>query len=699
MKKLAKNFLAPLAAMLFFCGALFGQTLAEHLFSSSAKDGSFLNRSAEAGFAEEEFRRGVQSYYRGFFNDAIMQFEKALSYLPDENLILDWLGKAYYRAGVEGTALEQWQFASNAGYGGILLENKIEVVRERRVNASVEENFKYTETGSFSGINNTEGGAFQIFSQPTSVLANADGTFWICAYGSNELVLLDINGNVVRRVTGPLNGFDRPVDVIRAQDGKILVSESAGDRISVLSASGIFEKYIGKKGRGVGELIGPQYLAQDYLGNIYATDFGNARVAVFDKDGNGLFSFGKKNAAFGGLKGPTGIAALGDSVYVADSVLGAVYEFDLSGNYAGVLVQEGTFKFPEAMKFSAAKDSLIISDRNRVFTIDLGTGAIFENAYMGNAPARVTSAVPDQNGNILAADFKNNEVCILSNMTELLGGLFVEIERVDAEKFPKVTMNVRVQNRRRQPVVGLSAENFYISEGKRPAAKLRFEGAASSNQNLDVAVVIDRSVSAELNPALDQAVRDIAASMQGVGGVTLISCGAIPVVEYTGDPSGLLKFSVSALKAAPSASCAFDLAVRMAVNNLINAQPKRAVVYITDGLMPQNSFDRYGLTDLTAYMDNNGVAFSVISLRQGALAEELDYIYKKSYGKSYYVYRPEGLGSIVQDLLAIPNGLYQFSFESVLQTDMGRAYLPLEVETYIMNRSGRDETGYFAPLQ
>ena len=98
-------------------------------------------------------------------------------------------------------------------------------------------------------------------------------------------------------------------------------------------------------------------------------------------------------------------------------------------------------------------------------------------------------------------------------------------------------------------------------------------------------------------------------------------------------------------------------------------------------------------------MSNNSVAFSVINLRQGALDQELDYIYKNSYGKAYYVYRPEGLSSIARDLLEVPNGLYQFSFESVLQTDMGRAYLPLEVETYIMNRSGRDETGYFAPLQ
>jgi hypothetical protein len=34
-----------------------------------------------------------------------------------------------------------------------------------------------------------------------------------------------------------------------------------------------------------------------------------------------------------------------------------------------------------------------------------------------------------------------------------------------------------------------------------------------------------------------------------------------------------------------------------------------------------------------------------------------------------------------------------------MYTDYGRAYLPLEVEVYLMERSGRDSTGYFAPLE
>ena len=202
-------------------------------------------RTAASGKGEEEFRRGVQAYYRGAFNDAILQFEKALSYLPGESVILDWLGKSYYRTGVEGEALQNWQYASDSGYGGLLLQNRIEIVRERRLvsGEGLEKPVKYTESGVFYG-KNQEGKL--VFSQPVSLLPNNDGTLWLVSYSSNELLKLDQNGLVLSRSFGPVNGFDRPMDIIRLDDGSILISEFAGDRISQFSSKGNFEKFIRK---------------------------------------------------------------------------------------------------------------------------------------------------------------------------------------------------------------------------------------------------------------------------------------------------------------------------------------------------------------------------------------------------------------------------------------------------------------------
>ena len=126
MKKSA----ALIISLLFSVFALYGQVTTD---DAGLKVPADRIRTGNEGFASEEFRRGVQAYYKGAFNEAIVQFEKALAYLPDDNLILDWLGKAYYKAGLEGSALSYWNNASENGYGGLLLENKIEIVRERRV--------------------------------------------------------------------------------------------------------------------------------------------------------------------------------------------------------------------------------------------------------------------------------------------------------------------------------------------------------------------------------------------------------------------------------------------------------------------------------------------------------------------------------------------------------------------------------------
>lgn len=687
MKKNKKIVIAfVFSAFSFF--SVFSQTSSAGLYSGNV-------RTAEEGFAAQEFRRGVQSYYRGTFNDAVMQFEKALGYMPNDSLILEWLGKSYYHSGMEGTAVKSWSKAVQNGYGGLLLKNKIEIVQDRRTGAFRSDfNAKYTEAGAFSGSY----GDGMVFSGPVSVLPENDGTVWVLAYGSNELVKLNINGTVVSRVTGPMNGFDRPMDLIRLEDGTMLVTESAGNRLCVLDKKGKFIKYIGKKGRAVGNLVGPQYAAQDSRQNIYVSDYGNRRIAVFDRDGKGLFCFGAARDDFAGLKGPTGIAVVGENVYVADNIFGGIYEFDLAGNFQRVLVPEKTFQHPESIR--VWNEYLVVCDSNRVFSVDSGSGSVFENISAGNAPARLTCAVPDVNGNVVVSDVISNEVYVMSKMQELVGGLFVQIEKVNASKFPEVFVDVRVENRYSSAVVGLGENNFYITEQKRPVNKLKYLGSSSYSQVSDITLLIDRSQrSSEFGEQINAAVREIAASMKNRGTLKIVSASKIPALEYSGKPSGALKFDVAALKNPVSDEIPLDLALRLAANDLVNAEHKRAVVIISAGKVSLNAFEKYSLSETAAFLNNNHISVASVLLTQNACDEELDYIVSNTPGKEYYIFRPEGLSGIVGDLVDIPSGLYTFSYTSVLSTNFGEKYLPVEVEAYLLNRSGRDECGYFAPLQ
>lgn len=688
------------------------------LFSQEVKQTKEEYRSANENLSEEEFRRGVQSFYRGSFNEAILQFEKALAYAPEDNRTLDWMAKSYYQSGLEATAIQTWERVVQAGYGGLLLPNKLSIIKERRVNLGEDERtFRYTDAGSFYGVFN---GNF-IFAGPTSSLPNSDGTSFVTAYASNELLKIDVNGYVVDRIRGPLNGFDHPLDIIRLKSGDILISETAGDRLALLTPKGKFIKYIGGKGIGLGQMVGPCYLAQDSHENIYVTDYGNARVDVFNKDGTPLFSFGKEESKnedlflsedeteaskFLGLKGPTGIAIIDDAVFVACDVSGCIYQFDTAGNFVRRLVQPKTFSKLESLKVNGK--NLYVAARNKVYCVDIETGAVFENVNVGNGKSRLTSATKDVNGNVLVTDYKANEVYVMARTQDIAGGLFVQIGKVDSRAFPKVTFNVKVENRTRSPIVGLKDKNFYITEGSYPVSDVKLLGAGSEVESCNVTVIIDKSVASQSlidNGGVDSAVRSIASAMAQMseksyqkGVMTIISAAAVPIKEYSGSFENCKIFEARALKAAASKTVAWDAAFRLAANDLVAANPKSAIVVITAGNSGERAFEKYSINQTATYLNNNSITTYFIA-ESDKVSEDFSYITTTTGGKVYPLWQSEGLATVARDIAAQLSGEYVFEYTSGEAITLDTKFLPLEVEISLLNRSGRDETGYFTPLE
>ncbi len=131
----------------------------------------------------------------------------------------------------------------------------------------------------------------------------------------------------------------------------------------------------------------------------------------------------------------------------------------------------------------------------------------------------------------------------------------------------------------------------------------------------------------------------------------------------------------------------------------MNADYKRAVVFLSLGELQTQDFAQYGVTDLAAYLTNNETSFYVIQLQRTVLPVELGYLVQKTRGAVYSVYAQEGLGALVAHVRSGAAGTYALSYRSRLPTDFGRAYMPVEAEVRVLSRSGRDETGYFAPLE
>jgi DNA-binding beta-propeller fold protein YncE len=655
------------------------------------------NADLDARYAREEFRIGVQAYNRFAFNEAILSFERALSFRPGEPLLLDWLGRAYYRSGFEESAIRQW-IAASGGYEpmsteSLLLNSRIETIRNRRNLLPVaDDNIRYVESGRYPGVVDQQ----ILYRQPTAALPLEDGSVWVVAYGSNELVRIDANGIVRQRQRGPINGFDRPYDLARGYDGRLYVSEYRGNRVSVLNSNGDWQAYIGSKGRRDGMFVGPQNIAVDESGYLYVVDYGNQRVSKFDPDGVFILSFGKKTVSasgepFGGLLSPTGIAAKNGRVYVADNTSSQIYQFDPNGAYLGVLIGAGLMG-PESLRF-LSDGRLLVADKNRVVMIDVDSAVIRELGAPGNDKVRLVDADMDRNGNILAVNFQASEVSIMTRLDDMASGLFVQIERVVSSAFPQVTVEVSVQDRLRRPIVGLDGRNFLLSEEGNPVSKQQLLGAGYRTTNLNISLLIERSpATSALREDVSAAVKDISS----VGGavVSLVSASESPVKEQIAN--GILPSAIDGAEYSPR--WRFDLGLRLAATDLLPADKKRAVVFVGSGVLGELAFEQYGLSELAAYLANNGVVFYAVIAGGGQADAALEYLASQTGGHVLPLYRNEGVKPVIQSLVSVPNGTYIISYESRLPTDFGAAYLPVEAEAYLLARSGRDKIGYFPPL-
>ena len=691
------------AVFLFFMFAVFPLVFAQQS-GGIAPPAGYDGADMDTLRAREEFRIGVQAFNRFNFNESIFSFERALNYRPGEALILDWLGRAYYRSGLEEIAIRVWQ-ASAAAYGyssgpAILLSSKIETVRNRRSTLQVApDNVRYVESGRYPGKN----GELVLYQQPSAVLARNDGTAWVVAYGSNEIVRIDVNGIIRERKRGPLNGFDRPYDIVEGNDGSLYLSEFRGGRISVLSPDGDWLQYIGSRGIGPGQLVGPQNLAVDDEGYLYVVDYGNRRISKFDPAGTFILSFGTAGWNFSGFRSPTGIAVKNGIIYVADNLARCIYSFDKNGSYLGQLIRDGLLG-PEGLRL-LDDGNLLVSDLNRILLIDTDTAIIRELGVIGNSSTtRITGSDVDRNGNILAANFRSGEVSIMTRIEDMAGGLFVQVERIITDNFPLVQVEVLVQDRLRRPVSGLDGRNFFLSEQGIPAAEQNYLGSGNLQSNTDISILVERS-----NKTLSQ--RDeLAAALRDISGtssriVSLVSAGENPVKEnFTpaagSTPSRALEEAARGTVSQYSYNWRLDSALRLAATDLLPGEKKRAVVFVGSGgsdFGPE-AFTQYSLSELAAYLANNGIVFYAV-LTGGEIPAELAYLCNETGGEVIYLYRNEGIAPVLDRLSSKPDGHYAFSYRSSMQTDFGRAYLPLEVEVYLMERSGRDSTGYFPPLE
>ncbi len=637
--------------------------------------------------AEGEFRWGIRAYNSGYFNKAILSFEKSLNIKRNNLLTRTWLAKAYYKSGYVEQALNLWNDILKEGPGNSLLQQKVDsIVFRRGLGKELTGKVRYVISDK---IDASQPGYYP-FKKPAGVYSAKDGTEYIACFGSNEILKIDINNRITGILRGGIEGFDHPFDILE-NNGFLYISEYERNSIVKYKLNGKKIKTFGATGTGPGELLGPQYLAVDGKGYIYVSDWGNGRINKYDLDGQFILSFSK------GLSGPTGIAVNGNEVFVADRLKKDISVFDLSGN---LLRQfgKGFLKDPEGI-YMENEDKLLVTDANRVLEYKLENDTWKILGDTESYAVRLAGISLTANGNIFTTDFSGNRMFVLTDMSSLYNSFSVNIEKVNAINFPEVIMDVSVRNRYGKPIVGLTNDNFIVTESYTPVDNLSIVKTNTEPQPLNIVLLIEKAPGMDnLSEPLREAITDIYDAMDGRGKIEVVSTGENPAIESKMG-ADKLKLIEAATKTATSRSWHFDKGLKIAAADLIPREGRKSVIYLGRGVFNNRSFNDYSLIELSNYLMNNFIDFYTVSLDKNKPDKELRFITKQTGGKAYSLLSPGGIKNITDDIAHKAAPVYTLSFTSHSESDFGRKYIKLTSEVTVQKKSGRDESGYYAPLK
>ncbi len=173
---------------------------------------------------------------------------------------------------------------------------------------------------------------------PVGVIFDKNNRLFVADSVLGKVLIYDING----RFSGEIGGFKRPTGL--GYDKKydiIYVVDTLENRVCAINREGEKIYSFGKRGESPGEFNFPTYITVSDL--IYIVDAMNFRVQVFDKDGRVHYSFGHHGNGSGDFAMPKGIAVDRDGIiYVVDSLFDNIQLFNEKGEFLLTLGARGT---------------------------------------------------------------------------------------------------------------------------------------------------------------------------------------------------------------------------------------------------------------------------------------------------------------------------------------------------------------------
>ncbi|MFI4989718.1 MAG: hypothetical protein ACHQHO_02220 [Solirubrobacterales bacterium] len=271
---------------------------------------------------------------------------------------------------------------------------------------------KFGETG-------TEAGKLK---NPWGVAVDSEGKLLVVDSANNRIEKFSAAGAYVSSFgeAGSGNGqLKEPEGIALDASGHIWVADTGNNRIEEFSSAGAFMAIVGSLGTESGKFKAPAALAFDTKGNMWVADTGNSRVEKFDKEAKYASEFGSLGTEAGKLKEPKGIAVdSGEHVWVADTGNNRIQEFSTTGSllkrFGTAGAGEGQLNTPIDLKIDSSGNIWTVDSLNSRAESFTPSGAyVTQIGFKGTEAGQLTeprSLAFDATGKAWISDSSNNRL-------------------------------------------------------------------------------------------------------------------------------------------------------------------------------------------------------------------------------------------------------------------------------------------------
>jgi len=242
-----------------------------------------------------------------------------------------------------------------------------------------------TETHDTEMIKNGKNANFKLI---VGVAVDDNDRLFVSDAGTRRILVFNPQHSVESAIT---EGLVAPAGIALDTENRFLyVADVDRDQILVYDADSFkLLRTIGTTGKNHtltsnGNFAKPTGVAVDSDGNLYVADMLNARIEVFDADGQFIRAFGKRGDGPGYFAMPKGVAVDCDGhIWVADSMQNRVQVYSQEGE---LLLYMGTATGILPGQFSGLQ-YITIDKQNRVFTTEVFPGRVQQFRYVTQAEA------------------------------------------------------------------------------------------------------------------------------------------------------------------------------------------------------------------------------------------------------------------------------------------------------------------------